>query len=38
MVTHDPELAKKAKRVITIVDGDIINDTKDNTEGEKNEK
>ena len=38
MVTHDPELAKKAKRVITIVDGAIIDDTKYKTEGDKNEK
>ncbi len=38
MVTHDPELAKKAKRVITIVDGAIIDDTKNKTEGDKNEK
>ena len=38
MVTHDPELAKKAKRVITIVDGNIIHDTKNNIEGNKNEK
>ena len=30
MVTHDPELAQKAKRVITIVDGNIVNDTKNN--------
>ncbi len=28
MVTHDPELAKKAKRVVTLVDGKIIHDTK----------
>lgn len=38
MVTHDPELAKKAKRVITIVDGNIIHDTKKELEGDKNEK
>lgn len=38
MVTHDPELAKKAKRVITIVDGNIVHDTKNNSEGEQNEK
>ena len=38
MVTHDPELAKKAKRVITIVDGAIIHDTKNQNEGDKNEK
>jgi len=38
MVTHDPELAKKAKRVITIVDGNIIHDTKNDSEGDKNEK
>lgn len=28
MVTHDPQLAKKAKRVVTLVDGHIISDTK----------
>lgn len=38
MVTHDPELAKKAQRVITIVDGNIVNDTKYSTKGDKNEK
>lgn len=38
MVTHDPELAKKAKRVITIVDGNIVHDTKNDSEGDKNEK
>ena len=29
MVTHDPELAKKAKRVITLKDGKVIADTRD---------
>ena len=38
MVTHDPELAKKAKRVITIVDGNIVHDTKKDNKGEYNEK
>ena len=38
MVTHDPELAKKAKRVITIVDGNIVHDSKYNNKGENNEK
>ena len=38
MVTHDPELAKKAKRVITIVDGNIVHDTKKDNKGEHNEK
>ena len=33
MVTHDPELAQKAKRVITIVDGNIVHDSK-NDKGE----
>lgn len=33
MVTHDPDLAKKAKRVITLVDGKIIHDTKQESEG-----
>ena len=28
MVTHDNELAKKAKRVVTLVDGNIVHDTK----------
>ncbi len=39
MVTHDPQLAKKAKRVVTLVDGHIINDTKyDNQKVENNQK
>ena len=29
MVTHDPELAKMARRVITLKDGRVINDTRD---------
>ena len=33
MVTHDPELAQKAKRIITLVDGKIIHDTKYESEG-----
>ena len=32
MVTHDNELAKKAKRVITLVDGNIVHDTKYDSE------
>ncbi|MBE6887478.1 MAG: ABC transporter ATP-binding protein [Ruminococcaceae bacterium] len=38
MVTHDPELAKKAKRVITIVDGNIVHDSKYDNKGDKNEE
>ncbi|MBQ6930134.1 MAG: ABC transporter ATP-binding protein [Oscillospiraceae bacterium] len=34
MVTHDNELAKKAKRVVTLVDGNIVHDTKFDTERE----
>ena len=34
MVTHDNELAKKAKRVVTLVDGNIVHDTK--FDGERN--
>lgn len=34
MVTHDNELAKKAKRVVTLVDGNIVHDTK--YDGERN--
>lgn len=33
LVTHDPELAKYADRIVTLVDGRIVSDTK----GEKNE-
>ncbi len=29
MVTHDPELAKLARRVITVKDGNVISDTRD---------
>ncbi|MEG1782339.1 MAG: ABC transporter ATP-binding protein [Oscillospiraceae bacterium] len=29
MVTHDPELAKRAKRIITLKDGSVISDTRD---------
>jgi len=35
MVTHDNELAKKAKRIVTLVDGNIVHDTKFDTEGEE---
>ncbi len=35
MVTHDNELAKKAKRVVTLVDGNIVNDTKFDNKGEQ---
>lgn len=38
MVTHDPELAKKAKRVVTLVDGKIIHDTKQESEGNIDEQ
>ena len=38
MVTHDPELAKKAKRIVTLVDGKIIHDTKQEDEGTTHEK
>ena len=38
MVTHDPELAKKAKRVVTLVDGKIIHDTKQEDKGDIDEQ
>ena len=38
MVTHDNELAKKAKRVVTLVDGQIVHDTKFDIEREKDER
>ncbi len=38
MVTHDPELAKKAKRVVTLVDGKIIHDTKQEGKGDIDEQ
>ena len=38
MVTHDNELAKRAKRVVTIVDGQIVHDTKFDSEREDNER
>ncbi len=38
MVTHDTELAKKAKRVVTLVDGKIIHDTKQESEGNIDEQ
>ncbi len=31
LVTHDPELAKYADRIVTLVDGRIVNDTKGET-------
>lgn len=34
LVTHDPEMAKYADRIVTLVDGKIVNDTK----GENHEK
>ncbi|MGN1119579.1 MAG: ABC transporter ATP-binding protein [Oscillospiraceae bacterium] len=34
LVTHDPEMAKYADRIVTLVDGKIVNDTK----GEKHEQ
>ena len=27
LVTHDPEMAKYADRIVTLIDGDIVNDT-----------
>lgn len=38
MVTHDNELAKKAKRVVTLVDGNIVHDTKFDVDTEREEK
>lgn len=39
LVTHDPELAKYADRIVTLVDGRIVNDTKNfTTRGELNEQ
>lgn len=39
LVTHDPELAKYADRIVTLVDGRIVNDTKNNSNrGETNEQ
>ena len=35
MVTHDPELAKMAPRVITLKDGRVISDVKNTTEEQK---
>lgn len=35
MVTHDNELAKKAKRVVTLVDGNIVHDTKFDVDTER---
>jgi len=34
LVTHDPELAQYADRIVTLVDGRIVSDTK----GEHNEQ
>lgn len=39
LVTHDPELAEYADRIVTLVDGRIVNDTKNiSTKGELNEQ
>ena len=38
MVTHDNELAKKAKRIVTLVDGNIVHDTKSDIDTEREEK
>lgn len=42
LVTHDPELAQYADRIVTLVDGRIVNDTKsiknDTVKGEANEQ
>lgn len=39
LVTHDPELAQYADRIVTLVDGRIVNDTKNNSiRGETNEQ
>ena len=38
MVTHDNELAKKAKRIVTLVDGNIVHDTKYDVETEREEQ
>lgn len=39
LVTHDSELAKYADRIVTLVDGRIVNDTKNDTvKGEANEQ
>lgn len=39
LVTHDPELAKYADRIVTLVDGRIVNDTKNNAnKGETHEQ
>ena len=37
LVTHDPEMAKYADRIVTLVDGKIVNDTKV-AKGEKDEQ
>ncbi len=42
LVTHDPELAQYADRIVTLVDGRIVSDTKnaknDTVKGETNEQ
>lgn len=37
LVTHDPELAKYADRIVTLVDGRIVNDTKSETNNAEND-
>lgn len=38
LVTHDPELAQYADRIVTLVDGRIVKDTADNSESENESK
>lgn len=38
LVTHDPELAKYADRIVKLVDGRIVNDTKNNTSSQITEE
>lgn len=38
LVTHDPELAQYADRIVTLVDGRIVKDTADNYESENESK
>lgn len=37
LVTHDPELAKYADRIVTLVDGRIVGDTKNETNNAEND-
>lgn len=38
LVTHDPEMAQYADRIITLVDGRIVKETINNNEGEQHEQ